>query len=119
MSRLLIRTWAKSDISALAKYLNNKRIWDNCRDILPYPYIEEDAARFIESALYQDGQHIMLKGFICLGNPSTQNRSQARPEPCSKGRAASAMHRPHSASQRLQQAQLRLLQSIQAICGWC
>ena len=81
MSRLLIRTWAKSDISALAKYLNNKRIWDNCRDILPYPYTEEDAARFIESALYQDGQHIMLKGFICLGNPSTQNRSQARPEP--------------------------------------
>ena len=51
MSRLLIRTWAKSDISALAKYLNNKRIWDNCRDILPYPYTEEDAARFIESAL--------------------------------------------------------------------
>ena len=63
MSRLLIRTLAKSYIPALAKYLNNKKIWDNCRDILPYPYIEEDAARFIESALYQDGQHI--KSLLC------------------------------------------------------
>lgn len=67
MSRLLIRTWAKSDIPALVKHLNNKRIWGNYRNVLPlpYPYTEEDAARFIESALHQDGLHIMLKGFIC------------------------------------------------------
>ena len=55
--RPLIRTWSKSDIPALAKYLNNKKIWDNCRDSLPYPYTEENAARFIESTLHHDGQH--------------------------------------------------------------
>ena len=54
MSRLLIRAWTKSDIPTLAKHLNNKRIWDNCRDVLLYPYVEEDAARFIESVLHQD-----------------------------------------------------------------
>ena len=35
-----IRSWSKDDFSTLAKYLNNKKIWDNCRDSLPYPYSE-------------------------------------------------------------------------------
>ena len=43
MNKQIIRNWSKSDIPALAKYLNNKKIWDNCRDSLPYPYTEEDA----------------------------------------------------------------------------
>ena len=38
-----LRAWTKADIPALAKYLNNKKIWDNCRDALPYPYTEKDA----------------------------------------------------------------------------
>ena len=29
-----IRSWSKDDFSTLAKYLNNKKIWDNCRDSL-------------------------------------------------------------------------------------
>ena len=33
-----IRSWSKDDFFTLAKYLNNKKIWDNCRDSLPYPY---------------------------------------------------------------------------------
>ena len=37
-----IRSWSKDDFSTLAKYLNNKKIWDNCRDSLPYPYSEND-----------------------------------------------------------------------------
>ena len=57
MNKQIIRNWSKSDIPALAKYLNNKKIWDNCRDSLPYPYTEEDAARFIESIKCQNGQH--------------------------------------------------------------
>lgn len=36
-----IRSWSKDDFSTLAKYLNNKKIWDNCRDSLPYPYSDE------------------------------------------------------------------------------
>ena len=38
MDKHIIRNWSKSDIPALAKYLNNKKIWDNCRDSLPCPY---------------------------------------------------------------------------------
>ena len=48
-----LRAWTKADIPALAKHLNNKKIWDNCRDALhcrdalPYPYTEKDAEQFI------------------------------------------------------------------------
>ena len=42
-----LRAWTRADIPALAKYLNNKKIWNNCRDTLPYPYTEKDAEQFI------------------------------------------------------------------------
>lgn len=48
-----LRTWQESDVSSLAQYLNNRKIWDNCRDHLPYPYTEEDAQSFIEYAMSQ------------------------------------------------------------------
>ena len=47
MESFKLRAWTKADIPALAKYLNNKKIWDNCRDALPYPYTEKDAEQFI------------------------------------------------------------------------
>lgn len=52
-----IRKWAKEDFSALAKHLNNKKIWDNCRDGLPYPYTEDNAQQFISLVLSQKGQN--------------------------------------------------------------
>ena len=42
-----LRTWQTEDAASLAKYLNNKNIWDNCRDGLPYPYSQEDANVFL------------------------------------------------------------------------
>ena len=30
-----LRTWQTEDVASLAQYLNNKNIWDNCRDGLP------------------------------------------------------------------------------------
>lgn len=36
MDPVKLRTWTGVDIPALAKDLNNKNIWDNCRDALPY-----------------------------------------------------------------------------------
>lgn len=30
-----LRTWQTEDVASLAQYLNNKNIWDNCRDSLP------------------------------------------------------------------------------------
>lgn len=50
-----LRPWRESDGPALARYLNNRKIWDNCRDGLPYPYTEEDALRFIRTASEQEG----------------------------------------------------------------
>ena len=52
-----LRAWTKADIPALAKYLNNKKIWDNCRDALPYPYTEKDAEQFISFVEGQSEQN--------------------------------------------------------------
>ena len=42
-----IREWEPEDAKALAELLNNKKILDNLRDGLPYPYTEKDAAEYI------------------------------------------------------------------------
>lgn len=47
MERFKLRVWIKSDIPLLAKDLNNKKIWDNCRDVLPYPYTKRDTEQFV------------------------------------------------------------------------
>jgi len=57
MDKYKIRSWHKADYSTLAKYLNNKKIWDNCRDSLPYPYSESDAQQFIQFVLNQNEQN--------------------------------------------------------------
>ena len=57
MTPFILRRWQESDIPALAKYLNNKKIWDNCRDSLPYPYTSEDAASCIQYVKSQDIQN--------------------------------------------------------------
>ena len=41
----------------MAKYLNNKKIWDNCRDALPHPYTEKDAEQFISFVEGQNEQN--------------------------------------------------------------
>jgi len=42
-----IRPLKLSDKSQLAKLANNKKIWDNLRDYIPFPYEETDAEFFI------------------------------------------------------------------------
>ena len=49
--RISIREWKKSDAGELAAALNNKKILDNLRDGIPYPYTEKDAEEFIFSIL--------------------------------------------------------------------
>jgi hypothetical protein len=49
-----LRNWRIEDASDLAKALNNKKIMDNLRDGLPYPYTEKDAEYFITSMLSAD-----------------------------------------------------------------
>lgn len=53
----ILRTWQESDAESLACQLNNKKIWDNCRDALPYPYKLEDAQAFIQIIRQKEGVH--------------------------------------------------------------
>lgn len=46
-----IRSWTAQDAKSLAKALNNKKIHDNLRDGLPYPYAQSDAADYIRGVL--------------------------------------------------------------------
>lgn len=49
-----VRPLKKSDRKAIAKYANNKKIWQNLRDIMPYPYTLEDADNFLEIVAMED-----------------------------------------------------------------
>lgn len=46
-----IRAWRLSDAAELAKSLNNKKVQDNLRDGLPFPYTIADAEFFINLML--------------------------------------------------------------------
>ena len=46
-----IRRWELSDASDLAAALSNKKIQDNLRDGLSYPYTEQDGKEFISAML--------------------------------------------------------------------
>ena len=59
----ILRPWKESDAKTLARHLNNKKIWDNCRDGLPFPYTETDADTFIKYASEQVEQNEYC---ICL-----------------------------------------------------
>ena len=49
-----IRSWKINDASDLAFALNNKKILDNLRDGLPFPYTVADATEFINAKLGAD-----------------------------------------------------------------
>lgn len=52
-----LRTWEESDAESLTLQLNNKKIWDNCRDALPYPYKLENAQAIIQAIRQKEGIH--------------------------------------------------------------
>ena len=49
-----IREWQESDAKALALLLNDKRVLDNLRDGLPFPYTEADALNYINFCFSAD-----------------------------------------------------------------
>lgn len=49
-----IRRWKIEDAATLVAALNNKKIQDNLRDGLPYPYTEEDAKDYITAMIESD-----------------------------------------------------------------
>lgn len=48
--RLLLRPWRIGDEESLVRYVNNRKIWLNVRDSLPYPYTMNDALQWVQLA---------------------------------------------------------------------
>ncbi len=46
-----LREWKLSDAKSLASVINNKKILDNLRDGIPYPYTEKDGKEFINAMI--------------------------------------------------------------------
>lgn len=46
--KVTLREWKRSDADALAAIANNRKIWDNVRDRLPFPYTKKDAKEWLE-----------------------------------------------------------------------
>lgn len=66
-----LREWRLSDAADLAAALNDRRILDNLRDGLPYPYTEKDAEEYITAMLTAD------KNEVPAPLPSTAARREA------------------------------------------
>lgn len=49
-----LREWKKSDAGTLARIADNKKIWDNVRDQLPYPYTKKDAKKWLSLVKKQE-----------------------------------------------------------------
>ncbi len=49
-----IRKWSLTDAAELAANLSNRKIQDNLRDGLPYPYTEQDAEEYITAMISAD-----------------------------------------------------------------
>lgn len=54
MESKLLRAWRESDAADLVHAINNKKVIDNLRDGIPYPYTLKDAETFILSRLNAD-----------------------------------------------------------------
>ena len=50
-SGVMLRQWELEDAPALAVSINNKKVLDNLRDGVPYPYSVKDAEEYISAAL--------------------------------------------------------------------
>ncbi len=53
---IILRQLKDSDKIILAKLANNKNVWDNLRDYIPYPYSIENAELFINQTRNEDIQ---------------------------------------------------------------
>jgi RimJ/RimL family protein N-acetyltransferase len=55
-----LREFKHSDALQLSTLLNNKKIWDNLRDLSPYPYTLEDAKEFIKFCQSENPKTIFI-----------------------------------------------------------
>ena len=62
-----LREWKLEDAADLVAAINNKKVLDNLRDGVPYPYTEKDAAEFIEAMLAADKNATYAFAIHCDG----------------------------------------------------
>ena len=62
-----IRKWELSDAADLAAAVSNKRVQDNLRDGLPYPYPRQDGVAYISEMLSADENKVFAFAIV-LGN---------------------------------------------------
>lgn len=55
-----IRKWILTDAAELAVNLSNKKIQDNLRDGLQYPYTEKDAEEYITAMINADSDKTFI-----------------------------------------------------------
>jgi RimJ/RimL family protein N-acetyltransferase len=55
-NELKLRPFATSDIDKLAELCNNKKIWDNLRDYIPFPYSKNNAIEFVNYCVNENPQ---------------------------------------------------------------
>jgi len=70
LSTCEVRSWRHSDIDALPRHANNRKIAHNLRDMFPHPYTRNDAVAFIEHALRSETETmfaIVVDGEIAGG----------------------------------------------------
>jgi len=54
LSRCTVRPWAETDVEALARHANNRKVSIHLRDRFPFPYTPEHARKFLEWLVQQD-----------------------------------------------------------------
>jgi RimJ/RimL family protein N-acetyltransferase len=60
----IIRKWRLTDASDLAVNLSNKKVQDNLRDGLPYPYTAKDAEEYIAAMINSDPDKIFAFAIV-------------------------------------------------------
>lgn len=61
----VLREWRLDDAKSLSGLLNNKKIMNNLRDGLPYPYTVDDARNYISSVLNSDKNSTFVFAVVC------------------------------------------------------
>ena len=59
-----LRKLELSDKNQIARLMNNKNIWDNLRNYVPFPYTEQDAMDFIGFANNNNRQEVFAIDYL-------------------------------------------------------
>ena len=62
-----LRKWKLTDAHDLASTISDKRIQDNLRDGLPYPYTDKDAEKFISAMLSSNENNVFAFAIVYDG----------------------------------------------------